>query len=177
MKINELQPRQGKVELVATIVDKGKERTFQKENGAGRVANATVQDETGSIKLSLWNEQIDQVDIGDMISVTNGYVSEFKGEMQLSTGKFGKLEIIKGEKTATQNPTPNPTQNPDKTKEATIVPLTTHTQDHQDKTQKNPEQKKEQNYDDIEYSAKGSDEDAESGNDNPDDFEVEDEFI
>ncbi|MBI5398506.1 hypothetical protein HZB03_03510 [Candidatus Woesearchaeota archaeon] len=94
MKINELQPRQGKVELAATVLDIGQSRTFDKGGNQGRVANATIKDETGSIKLSLWNEQIDQVHVGDLIKIANGYVSEFRGEMQLSTGKFGKLEVV-----------------------------------------------------------------------------------
>ncbi|MBI4738446.1 hypothetical protein HY772_02605 [Candidatus Woesearchaeota archaeon] len=94
MKINELQPRQGKIELIATVLDIGQARTFDKGGSQGRVANATIKDETGSIKLSLWNEQIDQVHVGDLLKITNGYVSEFRGELQLSTGKFGKLEVV-----------------------------------------------------------------------------------
>ncbi len=36
--------------------------------------------------------------VGDKVHITNGYVSEFQGEKQLTTGKFGKLEVVeKGE--------------------------------------------------------------------------------
>ena len=28
------------------------------------------------------------------VKITNGYVSEFQGELQLTTGKFGKLEVL-----------------------------------------------------------------------------------
>ena len=44
--------------------------------------------------LKFMNEQIEQVNVGDTIKITNGYVSEFQGEMQLTTGKIGKLEIV-----------------------------------------------------------------------------------
>ena len=37
----------------------------------------------------------DNLKAGDKIKVTNGYVNEFQGEMQLTAGKFGKLEVVK----------------------------------------------------------------------------------
>ena len=94
MKLNELQAGQGKVDIVVTIVEVKEPRTFNKAGGEGRVANATVEDESGRMTLSLWNEQVAQVKAGDKITITNGYVSEFRGEKQLSTGKFGKLELV-----------------------------------------------------------------------------------
>jgi replication factor A1 len=55
--------------------------------------DAVVADETGSIKLTLWNEQIDQVNVGDNIKIENGYITSFKSELQLNVGKFGKLTV------------------------------------------------------------------------------------
>jgi hypothetical protein len=46
------------------------------------------------MKLTLWNEQIEQVKVGDKVKISNGYVNEFQGELQLTTGKFGKLEVL-----------------------------------------------------------------------------------
>jgi replication factor A1 len=94
MKINELQPRQGKIELQAKVIDKGETKTFDKFGKQGKVCNAKIKDETGEMVLSLWNEQAEQVNVGDIVRISNGYVSEFKGEMQLSTGKFGTLEVL-----------------------------------------------------------------------------------
>ena len=94
MKISELQPRQGKVEIEAEVINKGEVRTFEKFGKEGRVCNAKIKDDSGEMTLSLWNEQVDQVNTGDKVKVGNGYVSEFKGEMQVSTGKFGTLEVI-----------------------------------------------------------------------------------
>ncbi len=94
MQIKELQPKQGKIDITVTVVEKGEPRTFSKFNSQGQVCNAKVQDDSGSITLSLWNEQVSTVDVGDVIQIKNGYVSEWQGEMQLSTGKFGQLEIV-----------------------------------------------------------------------------------
>lgn len=59
-----------------------------------RVANATVSDESGQITLTLWEKDIDKVSIGDKIKIENGWVSEFKGSLQITAGKQGKLEIL-----------------------------------------------------------------------------------
>jgi ssDNA-binding replication factor A large subunit len=44
--------------------------------------------------MSLWNDDIEKAEAGKKIKITNGFVSEFKGEKQLSAGKFGKLEFL-----------------------------------------------------------------------------------
>ncbi|MFQ5620992.1 MAG: SOSS complex subunit B family protein [Candidatus Nanoarchaeia archaeon] len=97
MKIAELQARQGKVELEAKVVEKQESRTFEKFGEPGRVCNATIEDDTGKVILTLWNEDVDKVNVGDTVKISNGYVGEWQGNLQLSTGKFGTLEVKKGE--------------------------------------------------------------------------------
>ncbi|MBI2654113.1 hypothetical protein HYX02_04850 [Candidatus Woesearchaeota archaeon] len=94
MQIKDLKPKQGNVDIVVDVVDVGDVREFNKFGKPGRVATAIAKDETGDIKLTLWNEDIDKVKAGDKIHLENGYVSEWQGEMQLTTGRLGKLEIV-----------------------------------------------------------------------------------
>ena len=94
MAIKDLQAKQGNVDLVLDVVDVGEVREFEKFGRAGKVANAIAKDETGDVKLTLWNEDIEKVKAGDKVKITNGYVSEWQGELQLGTGKFGTLEVI-----------------------------------------------------------------------------------
>ena len=99
MNIKELTPKMGNVELTAEVAEVGEVREFNKFGKAGRVATARLKDDTGEIELSLWNEQIDQFGKGDTIKVVNGYVKEYQGEMQLTTGMRGSIELVKkGEK-------------------------------------------------------------------------------
>jgi replication factor A1 len=94
MAISDLQPKQSDVNIELDIVSKGEIREFQKFGKPGKVCTAEAKDDTGTINLSLWNEQIDMVNAGDRVRIENGYVSEWQGEMQLTTGRFGKIEII-----------------------------------------------------------------------------------
>ncbi len=93
MKVKELQPNQGKVDVTIEVVSKDPIRTFSKFGKEGRVCNAVVKDDSGQIKLTLWNEEVDAISVGDIVQITNGYVKEWQGELQLSAGRFGKMEV------------------------------------------------------------------------------------
>ncbi len=92
--IKDLQAKQGNVELSAEVVSVTPAREISKPGFSGRVASAIIKDESGEIKLSLWNDQIEKVLPGAKIKITKGYVNEWQGELQLSTGKFGTLEVL-----------------------------------------------------------------------------------
>ncbi len=94
MAVKDLQPGTGNHDLELEIVEKGEVREFEKFGKQGRVCSCRVKDETGECSLTLWNEQVDQVKQGDKIKITNGWCTEFRGDLQVSTGKFGKLEVI-----------------------------------------------------------------------------------
>ncbi len=92
--ISELKTGQGKVDIEAVIESIEEPRSFEKFGKEIKVANAVLKDESGSIKLTLWNDEIDKVKPGSRIKISNGFVNEFKGEKQLTAGKFGKMEVL-----------------------------------------------------------------------------------
>ena len=95
MKVSELKPRSPVPEITLEIVSKGETREFANDRGAGKVCSAAAKDEDGTeVTLSLWNEQIDQVKEGQKVKIENGWCSEFQGQKQVSTGKFGKMEFL-----------------------------------------------------------------------------------
>ncbi|MEK6946523.1 MAG: SOSS complex subunit B family protein [Nanoarchaeota archaeon] len=94
MQIKDLKPKMGNVDITVDVVDVGVPREFQKFGKPGRVATAIAKDETGDVKLSLWNEDIDKVKAGDKVHISNGYANEWQGEIQLTTGRMGKMEIV-----------------------------------------------------------------------------------
>ena len=59
------------------------------------VVNAMVGDESGKVKLCLWEAQIGQINVGDTIELKNGQVCVFRGEKQLRLGKNGTLTVVK----------------------------------------------------------------------------------
>jgi len=93
MKIKDLKNGMKRVDIEAKILEKGtpREVTSRYKNETYRVADAIISDETGQIKLTLWNDQIEQVNENDNIKIENGYVTSFRGELQLNVGRYGKL--------------------------------------------------------------------------------------
>lgn len=94
VKISELKSGQGNVNVEAKVKSKSEPRVINKYGRELKVANAIVEDDSGEITLTLWNSDVDKVEVGKVIKITNGYVSEFNGVKQLTPGKFGKLEVI-----------------------------------------------------------------------------------
>ena len=97
MLAKDLKDRSKIDEIVLTIVEKKEPREFQsKWSGAsGRVCDAIGQDEEGeSVNLTLWNDDIEKVEVNAKIRITNGWVSSYKNQLQVSTGKYGKLDIL-----------------------------------------------------------------------------------
>lgn len=94
MKISELKPKMPGINLEFEVAEKGEIREFNKFGRSGKVCNAVAKDSSGTVKLTLWNEDVDRINVGDKVKLTEGYVGEYQGEMQLTTGRGGKLEVI-----------------------------------------------------------------------------------
>ncbi|MHB1868632.1 MAG: OB-fold nucleic acid binding domain-containing protein [Nitrososphaerales archaeon] len=92
MKIADLKGEVSRVDVEGEVVEKGEVRTVNlRAGGTSTVADATIKDDSGTIKLSLWGEQINSVDVGDKVKIENGYTKAFRGEVQLNIGRYGKL--------------------------------------------------------------------------------------
>jgi len=94
-QIKDLRVGMKKISLTAKVLEIPKPTfVFTRFGNYASVANASVADETGTVKLCLWNEQIEAVSTGDMIQIENAHMSLFRGERQLRIGKNGKLNIV-----------------------------------------------------------------------------------
>ncbi|ARM76685.1 single-stranded DNA-binding protein [Acidianus manzaensis] len=92
MKVNELQPRKNAT-VTVKVVNKGEAKQVMSKDGSShKVADVLVGDETGSILFSVWDDNIDNVSEGDVIDVTDGYVTVVRGSMRLTLGRQGKME-------------------------------------------------------------------------------------
>jgi replication factor A1 len=95
LPIRDLRTGMSQVNLKAKVLEIPKPKlVFTRFGNYASVANALIADETGTIKLCLWNEQINSISIGDTIQIGNARTSTFRGERQLNIGKKGTLSNI-----------------------------------------------------------------------------------
>lgn len=95
MKISELKAGASNVSIKATIAQKEEPREVVTKFGKRvSVAAVVLKDESGTINMSLWGDDIGLVNVGDVVEISNGYVGEFRGTPQLSTGKYGKIKVV-----------------------------------------------------------------------------------
>ena len=96
VKVKDLTPQSRRVNVVVKIMNVGAPKEIPNRFGgeSKKVAEARAGDETGTVILSLWQEQIGSVSEGNVLSIENGYVSLVQGHMRLNIGKYGKMTKI-----------------------------------------------------------------------------------
>ncbi len=95
MKINELKAFMKDVELEANVTEVSEPREVTTKFGTQIMLTvATLDDESGqTIKLSLWGDQANGVEVGKKLILKGGFVRQFKSELQLSMMKSGSITI------------------------------------------------------------------------------------
>ena len=91
--IDELRFGMRKINVGARIVELPPKRLVITEYGQFYVSNATIADATGTIRLSLWNAQIEKVHVGDNVEIENCRVYSFQGEQQLRISRNGAITV------------------------------------------------------------------------------------
>ncbi|MHA1314893.1 MAG: hypothetical protein ACTSRB_13405 [Candidatus Helarchaeota archaeon] len=100
LKINQLKNESRNVNVQCKILKKITDRkvVVKKDNSEHRVCTFEAADETGTINLQLWDEQAEEIQVGNEYDVKNGYLNQYKGELFLNVGRFGYIS-----KTTSQN--------------------------------------------------------------------------
>jgi replication factor A1 len=94
VKVKDLNTDSKHVNLLAKVLSlsEAREVTSRYGGSTNRVAEAKIGDETGTILLTLWNENINLVKPDDVIAIKNGYITVYQRTMRLNVGKYGSIE-------------------------------------------------------------------------------------
>lgn len=97
-KIADFENRE-EVSAVVKVTRINDTRTFQKRTGGeGRVRNIEVEDETGTCRLTLWDDDVNlpedmNIQIGTQLKLTDCYTKQTDFGLDVSKGRRGKIEI------------------------------------------------------------------------------------
>lgn len=94
MKISDLKANANFDELVVKIIEKQEPReVIRRFGGSARVCDLVGEDEDGGrIQITLWNDEIEKIALDEVVKIKDGWVKEWNGQLQVSTGRNGTLE-------------------------------------------------------------------------------------
>lgn len=90
LKIKDILIGMKSVDVVGKVLRKYELRDFSTEKRKGKVANLSLADETGTIRVVFWNDKTDefsQIKEDDIIKIRNAYVRENAGRKELHIGE------------------------------------------------------------------------------------------
>ncbi|MBW2986081.1 hypothetical protein KY333_01795 [Candidatus Woesearchaeota archaeon] len=94
MKVNELQDKAKVEEIILKIVEKEEPKDVR--GGTLKMCNCVGEDDTGKVVVTLWQADVEKVNVGDTIKICKGWAQMYQDKMQVSSGRFGTLEVVEG---------------------------------------------------------------------------------
>lgn len=95
MEINELTIGTNDVNIEGNITEVGETRNVNTRFGTKKVCSVTIEDDSGKINFSLWDEDINKIRLNDRVSINGAYVTDWRDQLQLNIPKKGSFEIKK----------------------------------------------------------------------------------
>lgn len=96
LKIKQIYAGMRNVSTVGKIVRKFDVREFSKGDSTGRVCSIIIGDETGTIRVVFWNDQVDllkNINENDTILIKEAYVKENNNNREIHIGSNGIVEV------------------------------------------------------------------------------------
>jgi ssDNA-binding replication factor A large subunit len=96
LKINEVEVGKNVADLVVRVWSVGPARMIATRTGRKtQLTEVLVVDETGTAVLSLWGFGAgEDLRVGQVIRITDGWAKEWQGKIQLSLGRSGRFEVV-----------------------------------------------------------------------------------
>ena len=94
MNVEELSPEADDVEITGKISELPTPRAVSTRYGQKKIVTVVFEDDTGSIDLTLWEEEIDAIEEGAEVHITGAYVREWADDIQLNIGRDGEIEQV-----------------------------------------------------------------------------------
>ncbi len=92
---------QSDVSLTGIVLDTDSVRTFDRDDGSeGRVSNLTLGDETGRVRVTLWDDQtelVEELSPGTTVELVDGYVRERNGDLELHLNDRSTLDEVEAD--------------------------------------------------------------------------------
>ena len=89
MKVDELTPRTGRVNMPVKVLSLDEPRSM--DNGT-MICEGLVGDETGTVIMSFWNDEIEEIEDGMTLELKDARANLVIGHLRLCLGKTGSMK-------------------------------------------------------------------------------------
>jgi len=96
LKIKNILPGMRSVDTEGRVIAAYPVKEFKTESREGKVGNFILGDDTGTIRITLWNDQaekLNQIKAGDVVRIKTAYVRENQGRKEIHLGDKSNLQI------------------------------------------------------------------------------------
>ncbi len=96
LKIKEVYAGMKNISTLGKVVRKFDVREFAKGDSTGKVCSIVLGDETGTMRVVFWNDQVDllkEVKEDDVLQVVNAYVRDNRGTAEIHLGDKGDIVV------------------------------------------------------------------------------------
>ncbi len=96
LQIKNILPGMRDVETVGRVIRLFPITEFSKDGRSGKVASMIIADQTGQVRIVLWNEQADniaRVSIGNIVKIVSGYVRERRDGIEIHLNQRSRLIV------------------------------------------------------------------------------------
>ena len=97
VKVSELSTEMRDVDIEGRVARILPVTTFERDDRKGQVQNIILADESGTVRVTFWNEDVEKIKSlqeGDVVRVRHGYVKEgFRGGVDYQVGRKAEIEI------------------------------------------------------------------------------------
>ncbi|MCD6381314.1 MAG: hypothetical protein J7L50_03205, partial [Candidatus Odinarchaeota archaeon] len=99
LEVRELKDGQQKVSVIGRVVRILGVRDFKTDKASGKVGSFILADQSGEVRVVLWNENAELISkngikVGDIVKVSNGYTKKnIRGNLEVHVGTYGKVIV------------------------------------------------------------------------------------
>jgi len=95
LNVQDLKPGMSHVDVTVKVLNASESKQVVTSAGVDHeILKLEVGDESGFMKLVLWDEKIIRLKARDRVKIENGFVTSFKGTWRINVGRYGRVERV-----------------------------------------------------------------------------------
>ena len=94
-KIRDIKSGMRNLTITGRVVEEEPTKEVMTRYGPAKVAAAMLTDDTGTVRLNLWRDQIEKVRTGDLVTIENAFATTFSGHVELNIGSDGRITSVR----------------------------------------------------------------------------------